>query len=695
MTTTLKSTNSINCWIRRQQCPCGEQKCYVRYEDEKVDESMSMLDQSVAQNVDISCPCVGQTFETDDEAFEYYSKFARKNGFAIRRESSRSNQARGVYSRMLVCHRYGPERVRRKLGKPDRKRDRKTSVCRCEARMYILKKFVGGAIRWYVKQFHNDHNHELLGDDQVRLLPAYRKIPDVDREQILLLYKAGCSVRHIMKVLQLEKGGEEGSQLPYIERDVRNFVQSCKKVDRENDVSELLNACKAAKERDAEFVYDFQMDGNGKLENVAWLYGSSTSAYKMFGDVVAFDVMYREISYDILLGVWFGIDNNGRTIFFGCVLLREETVESFTWALQAFLRFMQGRCPQTILTDLDSGLKDSIASVFPTSKHVISTWHIKSKLPSWFSYLLGSRYEEFVNEFDRLCSLETKRDFECQWNLMVARFGLSSNKHISLLFSHRASWAQPFIGGYFFARMTTEEYMKSMDAFLKGILSAQTCMEGFFEQVGIVANQRNQTRQEVFEDIHVKTSMPIEEHASNILTPYAFNLLQQEIVLSMQCAAFETANGSHVVRHHKKMDGGCLVSWIPKNERICCSCKMFEVSGILCSHALRILALKNYFYLPEKYLPIRWRRESSLVQSSCDEWSLTYQSLTSTLFAESSITKERIDYVHKELTRILDHVRNMATNDGVLNLETSPPIDARMDDVANESDFNSTWNSIQ
>ncbi|KAI3969493.1 hypothetical protein MKX01_020054 [Papaver californicum] len=615
---TSEAQTGINCWIRKQQCPCGERKCYIKFEDGKNEEASSSSEPSEIVYVDVVPPFIGQTFETDDEAFEYYIE---------------------VFIQEFVCQRYGPER-HRKSAKAERKRDRKTTVCGCESKI------------WSVKQFVNEHNHELLEDGQVRLLPAYRKIPDADRERLLLLHKAGCSVRHIMKVLQVEKGEEE--QLPFIERDVRNFVQSYKKVDWENDVSELLNVCKSVKEKDADFVYDFTMDENAKLANIAWAYGDSVCAYRAFGDVVVFDATYWEITYDRLLGVWFGIDNHGKTIFFGCVLLRDESYHSFSWALQAFLQFIHGRCPPTILTDIDLGLGDAITCVLPSSNQVFCIWHIVSKLSSWFSFQLGPQYEDFKSEI--------------QWILMVNLFGLGSNKHIALLFSHRASWALPYLRGHFIAQMTTAEYSKSIDAFLKGILSAQTCLESFFEQVGIVSNFRTQAGEQEMEDTHIKTSMPIEEHASSVLTPNAFNLLQNEIVLSMQF--------------------GCQ-----RMNRYCCSCKQFEVSGILCRHILRVLALKNYFHLPEKYLPILWRRESSLLQSNTDGWSQAFHSLTSALYAESSFSKERVDYVRKELVMVLNHVRNMSACDGVvLNLESSPPIDVRTDAAANGNKCNSTWN---
>lgn len=144
---------------------------------------------------------------------------------------------------------------------------------------------------------------------------------------------------------------------------------------------------------------------------------------------------------------------------------------------------MRGRRPQTILTDIDSGLRDAIARELPNTKHVISISHILSKLSSWFSLPLGSQYADFKADFDMLCHLESVEDFEHQWNLLVARFGLIPDKHIALLFSYRASWPLSYIRSYFLAHMLTVEFSQSLDSFLKRILSAHTCLQVFFEQV--------------------------------------------------------------------------------------------------------------------------------------------------------------------------------------------------------------------
>ncbi|PSS04656.1 Protein FAR1-RELATED SEQUENCE 10 [Actinidia chinensis var. chinensis] len=684
---------SKNVWMRRQQCPCGDWKCFVTYEgdaEETAAASQSIKNDSPSAEAMVA-PYVGMVFKSDDDAFEYYGNFARKNGFSIRKERSRLSPQLGIYKRDFVCYRSGFAPARKKPT-GEHHRDRKSVRCGCDAKMYLSKEVVDGVSQWFVVQFSNVHNHELLEDDQVCLLPAYRKIHEADQERILLLSKAGFPIHRIVKVLELEKG-IQGGQLPFLERDVRNFVQNRKKVvqendallteKRENDTTELLESCRALKEGDQYFVYDVTVDENDKVENIAWSYGDSVHMYDMFGDVVYFDTTYRSITYGMLFGAWLGIDNHGKIVFLGCVLLQDETPRSFAWALQTFVQFMKGRCPQTILTDLDPGLRDAIRSELPNTKHVISIWDILPKLSCWFSLALGHRYADLRTEFDALYHLENSEDFEFRWNQMVGQYGISSDKHIALLFSLRTSWALPYIKGCFLARMATTAYSKSVDAFLKGVFSAQTCLRSVFEQVRISSTLRIQAREEM-QYVHIRTCLPIEEHARSILTPFAFNALQHELVLAMQYASSQMTDGSYIVRHFKKMDGEHLVIWIPEQEQIHCSCKEFECSGILCRHALRVLLIKNYFQLPEKYFPCRWQKESSLVpyddqddQNGTDEWFQEFNSLTGTLFTESSITKERSDYVHRELTkelkRLINVVRNMPASDAVaMDLTRSP-----------------------
>ncbi|KAG6572224.1 putative protein FAR1-RELATED SEQUENCE 10, partial [Cucurbita argyrosperma subsp. sororia] len=671
-----------NIWIRRQQCPCGDWKCYIRYEGEDQASISARLVKSETVPSQLSSesvftPYVGQIFKSDEDAFEYYSNFARKNGFSIRKARSTESQNLGVYRRDFVCYRSGYNQPRKKAN-VEHPRERKSVRCGCDAKLYLTKEIVDGVSQWYVSQFSNVHNHELLEDDQVRLLPAYRKIQEADQERILLLSKAGFPVNRILKVLELEKGVQPG-QLPFIEKDVRNFVRTCKKTveendallneKRENELLELLEICKAMAKRDTEFVFDYTRDENGKVENLSWAYGDPIHAYSVFGDVVSFDTSYRSLTYGLLLGVWFGMSNHGKAIIFGCVLLQEENSHSFSWALQKFVQFMRGKHPRTILTDIDSGLRDAISRELPNTKHVVCIWHILSKLSSWFLLPLGLHYADFKVQFDMLWHLENISDFEHQWDLLVAQFGLASDKHIALLYLYRASWPFSFIRSSFLARTLTADFFQSLETFLKRILGAQTCLQVFFEQVSNAAYSGSRAK-EGMQYLHIKTGMPIEEHAQSTLTPYAFNVLQNEIVLSMQYVATEMRNGSYLLQHYKKMDVERLVSWTQDDEQVHCACKEFDHSGILCRHSIRVLAVKNYFKLPDKYFLLRWRLQNSLgtiddahSQGRSEACAQVFHSLAATLLTESLISQERFNYVHGELSGLLEHVRTMPVVD--------------------------------
>ncbi|CAA0815432.1 Putative protein FAR1-RELATED SEQUENCE 10 [Striga hermonthica] len=665
-------------WTRKQQCPCGDWKCFATYDGDldKTDSGPQSVKNDLGPVESMIVPYVGMIFKSDDEAFEYYGNFARKNGFSIRKERSRLSPQLGVYKRDFVCYRSGFAPARKKqMG--DHHRDRKSVRCGCDAKMYLSKEVVNGISQWFVVQFSNIHNHELLEDEQVRLLPAYRKIREADQERILLLSKAGFPIHRIVKVLELEKG-TEGGQLSFLERDVRNFIQNRKKVvqendallseKRENDLLDLLEACRANKEADPYFVYDVALDENEKVENIAWSFGDSVRAYDVFGDVVYFDSTYRLVSYRMHFGAWLGISNHGKILLFGCVLLQDENPRAFSWALQAFLRFMKGRPPQTIITDVDLGLREAIRSELKNTKHAIPLHNILPRISRWFSAPLDLRFQEFKYEFERLCHLESADEFEFRWNQMISRFEISSDEHIALLNSFRMCWALSYARGFFLARMDSTSYRRSVDAFLKEIINTQTCLRGLMEQVALLSNYRTLSNEAQYSPL--KTCLPIEEHVRGIFTPFAFHMIQHEMLLSLQYAASKMTNGSYLVSHFKKVEGERLVIWMPDDEQIHCSCKEFESSGILCRHALRVLLFKNYFQLPSKYLLGRWSQESLLFgeseQSNAnikDEWYREFNSLTGTLFSEAMLSKERSDFVHrelnKELTRLIAQVRDM------------------------------------
>ncbi|KAK3188940.1 hypothetical protein Dsin_028501 [Dipteronia sinensis] len=618
----------------------------------------TILSQQTSVNL---VPFIGQRFVSQDAAYEFYCSFAKQCGFSIRRHRTRGKDGvgRGVTRRDFTCHRGGyPQMKPSEDGKMQR--NRKSSRCGCQAHMRIVKRVDFEVVEWHVTGFNNVHNHELLKSIEACQVPAYSYITPDDKTRICIFARAGMSVRQMLRLMELEKGVKLGC-LPFTEIDVRNLLQSFRNVNRDYDAIDLITMCKKLKDENINFQYEFKMDGYNRLEHIAWSYASSVQLYEAFGDAVVFDTSHRLDSYDMLFGIWVGLDNHGTTCLFGCMLLRDENMLSFSWALKTFLRFMNGKAPRTILTDQNMWLKEAIATEMPETKHAVCIWHILAKLSDSFPILLGSCYDDWKADFYQLYSLDSEEVFEVEWRKMVGKYGIQDYKHITSLYALRTFWALPFLRHYFFAGLLSTCQSEAINTFLQRILSAQSQLDRFVERVGDVVESNDQAAggklkmQQKLQKVFLEAGSPIESHAANVLTPYAFCKLQEELVMAPQYASVPVDESCFEVKHHTEMEGACNVIWIPCQEHISCSCHQFEFSGILCRHVLRVLSTNNCFQIPDRYLPIRWRS----VSSSSEKRIHLLESMASTLVSESLETEQRLGVACEHIAMVLSRIREL------------------------------------
>ena len=52
------------------------------------------------------------------------------------------------------------------------------------------------------------------------------------------------------------------------------------------------------------------------------------------------------------------------------------------------------------------------------------------------------------------------------------------------------------------------------------------------------------------------------------------------------------------------------VMWNPLDETLSCSCRKFELFGILCRHGLKVLDVLAIKLIPNRYIMNRWRRDA-------------------------------------------------------------------------------------
>ena len=106
---------------------------------------------------------------------------------------------------------------------------------------------------------------------------------------------------------------------------------------------------------DPRFFYKYDVCKDNKLQNLLWVDSKSWADYAKFGVVLRFDSTYRTNAYKKPLVMLAGVTNHFRTTIFACVLLANETFDTYTWVLEIFMEAMGNKAPMSVLTDGDRG----------------------------------------------------------------------------------------------------------------------------------------------------------------------------------------------------------------------------------------------------------------------------------------------------------------------------------------------------
>ncbi|CAN0830382.1 Protein FAR1-RELATED SEQUENCE 5 [Linum grandiflorum] len=69
-----------------------------------------------------------------------------------------------------------------------------------------------------------------------------------------------------------------------------------------------------------------------------------------------------------------GFNNHHQGVVFGAALLYGETIPSFVWLFNAFLRCMHNKAPDTIFTDQDPEMENAIQQALPKTYHALCTF---------------------------------------------------------------------------------------------------------------------------------------------------------------------------------------------------------------------------------------------------------------------------------------------------------------------------------
>ncbi|CAL1407191.1 unnamed protein product [Linum trigynum] len=258
------------------------------------DEETEVLKNLTAEDV------IGRKFNSTEEAYDFYNKYARAWGFSVRREKKTETKKGETTSRLFVCSCAGTKRKSKdELQRPSRLNTR----FQCKARLRVqLDK---SDSKYIVDTFYIDHTHNPIRQKLVHHMRSHRGLDEATKAKVRYQRDAGMKTADIMNQHVHQAGGYD--KVGHTKKDLHNFASK----DRgerisEGDAATALAYLKSKISGDNHFVLEPIFDEDKRLHSIFWADSMSVADMACFGDLLAFDSTYKKNVYNMPLVVFSG-----------------------------------------------------------------------------------------------------------------------------------------------------------------------------------------------------------------------------------------------------------------------------------------------------------------------------------------------------------------------------------------------------
>ncbi|XP_028093885.1 protein FAR1-RELATED SEQUENCE 5-like [Camellia sinensis] len=269
-------------------------------------------------------PRVHMTFDTEQEAYNFYNAYGGRMGFSIRRGYVNKNKEGQITSRLFVCNKEGFRGVDKR--DPLTKNPRQEVRTGCQARLII--EWDRNIHKFFVGEFVEQHNHIFVPTECTHMLPSQRKISASQATEIDLAEKSGIRLNVAFELMGNEAGGRES--LGFTKVDQKNYLRT----KRQNssaygEAGSILQYFREKTLENPSFFYSVQLDSEEQITNIFWADAQMIMDYGQFGDVVTFDTTYKLNSAHRPFASFVGFNHHRETVIFGVALMYDETADSF------------------------------------------------------------------------------------------------------------------------------------------------------------------------------------------------------------------------------------------------------------------------------------------------------------------------------------------------------------------------------
>ncbi|XP_057511763.1 protein FAR1-RELATED SEQUENCE 6-like [Actinidia eriantha] len=582
-------------------------------------------------------PKEGMEFDTSDEAYIYYSTYAKEKGFVVSKRNSRKGSDGKLMNLTFQCNRGRKAKVT--TINPVKPRPQTKIECPDRLNLSICRDG-----RWRLNKVALEHNH-INSPGKSRFYKSYRVVDEHVKRKLELNDKAGINLHKTYDSLQIEAGGHEN--LSFFPKDCQNHLYKMRRqLLVEGDAEAMHNYFMKMKANNSEFFFAVDLDDEGRLRNVFWVDARSRAACKEFGDVVTFDTTYLVNKYDMPFAPFVGVNHHGQSILLGCGLISHEDTKSFSWLFKTWMTCMWGCTPIAIITDQCMAMKIAIQEVFPNTRHRWCIWHILKKVPEKLENCKA--YKSISSSLhNAIYDSLTVVDFENAWDVLIKKYELQNNDWLHGLYLERNRWVPTFVKDVFWTGMSSTQRSESMNSYFDGYINSMTTLKQFVEQYeNALAKKVEIKKHEDAKSLHSYipciTEDELETQFQSVYTNAKFKEFQKLFVGRLKCeimsetkvddvrSTYEVEEDITFGEEKRRRRVSFIVDFNSETNEANCNCRLFEFKGMMCQHQLAVFHKRRVERVPEKYVLRRWRKDVKRVHTKVR---INYDNSSSTIEA--------------------------------------------------------------
>ncbi|KAL0341074.1 UNVERIFIED_CONTAM: protein FAR-RED IMPAIRED RESPONSE 1 [Sesamum radiatum] len=258
---------------------------------------------------------LGTEFESDEQAYRFYNKYAELVGFSVRKDWVNRSKVHGrVMSRKFTCSRQG----HRKKDKRDVnvKKHRKETRTGCLAHMVVTRQPNG---KYLVTQFEAEHNHEDVNLTKAQKLlesPLFGKGNSAEFSETDSMKNKEIHSNLSFQLLGIRFCPPDNFDDLQVSDEV--FLSSGRTRDmKEGDAARLMYYFQRQHFENPAFFYSVQLDIDDKVSNIFWADDNMIVEYGHFGDVVCLDTSCARNANSRPFVQFVGLNNHRQAVTFG------------------------------------------------------------------------------------------------------------------------------------------------------------------------------------------------------------------------------------------------------------------------------------------------------------------------------------------------------------------------------------------